>query len=103
MNNGTCDHTLLACVLACNQICTHYRYHACLIYLHACMYSCQSSRMSLLQASCQPANTIANAKRSATVARAAWYSINSSHAATQATPLWLRLRAWLSRLAIRNH
>ena len=40
----------------------------------------------ILQANCQPVNTIANAKPSATVARAVWYSI-TPQAALQATPL----------------
>ena len=42
MNNVTRDRL---------QTCTRYRYHACSIYLYACtcMYSCRSSRMSLLR------------------------------------------------------
>ena len=42
--------------------------------LLACMYV-QHESSSILQANCQPANTIANTKPSATVARAVWYSI----------------------------
>ena len=55
-----------------SQTCTHYRYHACSIYLHPCTYSCLivENEFSILQANCQPANTIANAKPSATVAQA---------------------------------
>ena len=49
--------------------------------LLACMYVqlsiVENESSSILQANCQPANNIANAKPSATVAQAVWYSINS--------------------------
>ena len=49
--------------------------------LLVCMYEqlsiVENESSSILQANCQPANIIAYAKPSATVARAVWYSINS--------------------------
>ena len=62
---------LHACSLMIPNVHTH-RYHACSIYLHPCTYSCLivENEFSILQANCQSANTIANAKPSATVAQA---------------------------------
>ena len=48
MNNITCDHTPFAQARVLersrSQTCMCFRSHVCLIYLHACTYSCQSLR-----------------------------------------------------------
>ena len=54
----------------------------------ACMYvqlSIVEKESSILQANCQPANTIANAKPNTTIAQAVYGP--TPHAASQATPL----------------
>ena len=54
MNSITHDHMLAIVNM---WVCMPSRSLACSIYLHACTYSCRSSRMSsILQANCQSAN-----------------------------------------------
>ena len=82
MNNITCDHTPLAqarMLARDRNFNMHVLSISCMFDLLACMYVqlsiVENESSSILQANCQPANTIANTKPSATVARAVWYSI----------------------------
>ena len=81
MNNVTCDHTPFARVLTCDRkharVIDISRMFDLLEYMYVQLSIVENESSLILQASCQPANTIANAKPSTTVARAVWYSINS--------------------------
>ena len=77
MNNVTRDHTPFAHVLACDPK------QACVIDITRAWSTCMHARTAVnrrewvfFDSSSQPANTIANAKPSATVTQAVCYSIN---------------------------